>query len=100
MSRIGPRDLYANYKPSPKMLEAVKAWEDSVKEEERKRHAARKAVADELLTATVERDGVEYPISHAAVAEHLPWTEPTVLTIAREYKVPGVRQRKKKPGDA
>ncbi|MFD9422246.1 MULTISPECIES: hypothetical protein [unclassified Streptomyces] len=100
MSRTGPRDLYANYEPSPKMLAAIKAWEDVVKEEERLRHAARKAVAEELRTATVERDGVEHPISHAAIAKHLPWTEPTVLTIAREYKVPGVRQRKKKPGDA
>ncbi|MFD3978304.1 hypothetical protein ACFWR6_06925 [Streptomyces griseus] len=95
MSRTGPRDLYASYRPSPKLLAAIAEWEESVEQEERKRHAARKAIAVELSTATVMRDGVRHPVSHAALAEHLPWSEPTVLTIAREYGVPGVRQRKK-----
>ncbi|MFJ5890338.1 hypothetical protein [Streptomyces californicus] len=100
MSRTGPRDLYANYEPSPEMLAAIKEWEDAVKEEERLRNKARAAVAEELRTATVERGGEHHPVSHAAVAEHLPWSEPTVLTIAREYGVPGVRQRKKAANDA
>ncbi|WP_086779897.1 hypothetical protein [Streptomyces griseus] len=100
MSRPRPRDLYVDYKPSPEMLASIKKWEDAVDEAERLRHEARKAIAEELRTATVKRDGEEYPISHAAVAQHVPWSEPTVLTIAREYKVPGVRQRKKAADDA
>lgn len=100
MSRPRPRDLYADYKPSRKMLAAITKWEEAVDEADRLRHEARKAIAEELRTATVKRDGEEYPISHAAVAEHVPWSEPTVLTIAREYKVPGVRQRKRVADDA
>ncbi|THA54272.1 hypothetical protein [Streptomyces sp. A1136] len=90
MSRTGPRNTYADYQPSEKMLAAIKEWEDVVKLEEEKRHAARAAVAEELRTAQV---------SHGALAPHTPWTEGTITGIAREYKVPGLRQRKTTDAD-
>ncbi|WP_434593352.1 hypothetical protein [Streptomyces sp. A5-4] len=85
MSRTGPRNTHADYQPSETMLAAIKAWEDVVAKEEELRHAARAAVAEELRTAHV---------SHGALAQHVPWTEATVTGIAKEYKVPGLRQRK------
>lgn len=85
MSRTGPRNTYADYQPGQPMLDAIAEWEAAVKIEEEKRHAARKAVAEELRTAQV---------SHGALAPHTPWTEGTITGIAREYKVPGLRQRK------
>ncbi|RPK58099.1 hypothetical protein EES44_24515 [Streptomyces sp. ADI96-15] len=90
MSRTGPRNTYADYQPSKAMLAAIREWEDAVKVEEEKRHAARAAVAEELRAAR---------ISHGALATHTPWTEGTITGIAREYKVPGLRQRKAEPGD-
>ncbi|WP_199570570.1 hypothetical protein [Streptomyces murinus] len=94
MSRTGPRDTYADYEPSERLKDAIAAWEAAVKEEERLRHAARAAVADELRNARVVRNGEERPISHGALAAHVPWTEATVTGIAKEYKVPPSRQRK------
>ncbi|MCX4550561.1 MULTISPECIES: hypothetical protein [unclassified Streptomyces] len=84
MSRTGPRNTYADYRPSEKMLAAIKAWEDVVEQEEKLRHAARAAIAEELRTARV---------SHGALAKHVPWTEATVTGIAKEYQVPPLRQR-------
>ncbi|MFF4388562.1 hypothetical protein ACFY0G_17545 [Streptomyces sp. NPDC001552] len=85
MSRTGPRNAHADYEPGKPMLDAIEAWEKAVAEEERLRHAARKAVADELREAGV---------SHGALSNHVPWTEGTVKNIAKEYGVPGLRQRK------
>ncbi|MFD3844742.1 hypothetical protein ACFWVB_02480 [Streptomyces microflavus] len=98
MSR--PRDLYDDYTPSQQMTDAIKAWEDIVEQEKEVRRAAREAIAAELRDARVERDGVEHRVSQEAVARYVPWSEATVLGIAREYKVPGVRQAKKKAADA
>ncbi|MEU2487087.1 hypothetical protein ABZ593_21070 [Streptomyces sp. NPDC012617] len=93
MSRTGPRDTYADYEPSKAMQKAIEQWEKAVEEEERLRHAARAAIARELRTAYVIRDGVSKPISHAALAKHVPWTEGTITGIAKEYKVAPSRQR-------
>ncbi|KPI33318.1 hypothetical protein OV450_1406 [Actinobacteria bacterium OV450] len=84
MSRTGPRNLHADYEPSEKLRAAIAAWEEAVQKEEELRHAARKAIADELLEAR---------ISHGVMSQHVPWTEATVTGIAKEYKVPGLRQR-------
>ncbi|MFD5788619.1 hypothetical protein ACFWH1_18600 [Streptomyces sp. NPDC127037] len=84
MSRTGPRNVHADYKPSEEMLAAIQEWQDVVKLEEDKRRAARAAVAEELRAAGV---------SHDAIAKHLPWTAATVHGIAKEYGVPGLRQR-------
>ncbi|MFJ7592505.1 hypothetical protein ACIQZO_35070 [Streptomyces sp. NPDC097617] len=91
MSRTGPRNTHADYQPSATMLAAIKEWEDAVALEEKTRHAARQAVAEELRTANV---------SHGALAPHTPWTEGTITGIAREYKVPGLRQRKASTDDS
>ncbi|MGC4947750.1 hypothetical protein ACLQ2N_16335 [Streptomyces sp. DT224] len=84
MSRTGPRNVHADYRPSEEMLTAIEEWQAAVKLEEERRKAARAAVAEELRTARV---------SHGAVAPHTPWTEATIHGIAKEYGVPGLRQR-------
>ncbi|MEC3995197.1 hypothetical protein VSR01_17310 [Actinacidiphila sp. DG2A-62] len=71
------------YEPSPEFTAALAAWAKAEEELGKKRTAARKAVADELRTSGV---------SQAKVAAHTPWTEATVRTIAREYKVPPLRK--------
>ena len=84
MTRHGPRNTHADYEPSETMLAAIKEWEQAAAEEERLRHLARAAVAEELRTAHV---------SHGALAPHTPWTAATLTGIAKEYGVPGLRQR-------
>ncbi|MFF4292138.1 hypothetical protein ACFY0N_00610 [Streptomyces vinaceus] len=85
MSRTGPRNVHADYEPSDELKAAIETWEKAVEAEEKARHAARKVIAAELERAR---------ISHGAMAVHVPWTEATVTGIAKEYKVPGLRQRK------
>ncbi|MGW1989624.1 hypothetical protein [Embleya sp. NPDC001921] len=86
MSRApGPSKKYADYKPAPQMLDAIKAWEDSVEAEKVARAAARKAVADELKSSGVSR---------RALARFTPWTEQTVDGIAKEHGAPPVRKPK------
>jgi hypothetical protein len=67
------------YEPSQALLDALAAMETEEGEYEKKRQAARKAVAAELRVSGQ---------SHARVAEHTPWTEETVRGIATEYGVP------------
>ncbi|WP_030236899.1 hypothetical protein [Streptomyces sp. NRRL S-350] len=73
------------YKPSPALAAALKAWAQSVTDEEIARKTAREAVADDLKASM---------ISNSEMAEHVPWTEETVRVIAKEYGVPGGRRRK------
>ncbi|GGZ73065.1 hypothetical protein ACFOOM_01110 [Streptomyces echinoruber] len=70
------------YKPSDAVRAAIKAWEESVALEEERRHAARRALADEL------KANPELP--YAAVAAHpiVPWTEATLRIIGQEFDVP------------
>ncbi|GGZ23582.1 hypothetical protein GCM10010387_15970 [Streptomyces inusitatus] len=83
---IPPRPKGGNpptYKPSPEIAAAFAALTKAGKDYEEKRQATRKAVADDLRAAKV---------SHARVAEHTPWTEATVRSIAEEHGVPPLRK--------
>lgn len=82
-----------DYKPSDAVRAALKAWEDALKAEEKTRHAARKALADELKANP--------DLPYAAVAAHdiVPWTEATLRIIGGEYKVPPRQPNKAKPQD-
>lgn len=71
------------YEPSAALVDAITALDKAKQERDKKRTAARKAVADELRTARV---------SQAKVAAHTPWTEPVVKAIAKEYDVPPLRK--------
>ncbi|MEU7092974.1 hypothetical protein [Kitasatospora aureofaciens] len=75
------------YKPSPALTAALKAWANSVDNEEKLRHAARAAVADDLKASMISN-------SEMAEAEGIPWTEETIRVIAKEHGVPGGRRRK------
>ncbi|WP_086859820.1 hypothetical protein [Streptomyces milbemycinicus] len=82
-----------DYKPSDKVRDALKAWEDALKLEEKTRHAARKALAEELKA--------DLDLPYAAVAAHpiVPWTEATLRIIGTEYKVPPRQPNKAKKTD-
>jgi hypothetical protein len=67
------------YEPSQALLDALAEMKAADTEQEKKRQAARKAVAEELRASGQ---------SHARVAEHTPWGEETVRGIANEYGVP------------
>ncbi|MFF2612323.1 hypothetical protein [Kitasatospora sp. NPDC058046] len=75
------------YKPSPALAAALKAWADSVGNEETLRKAARGAVADDLRAAMISN-------SEMAEVPAVPWTEETIRVIAKEHGVPGGRRRK------
>ncbi|MFJ7489725.1 hypothetical protein ACIQZB_00440 [Streptomyces sp. NPDC097727] len=81
------------YKPSDDARAAIKAWHDAVDLEEKTRHAARKALAGDLLA--------DSDLPYAAVAAHdsVPWTEETLRGIGREYGVPPRQPNKAKPKD-
>lgn len=81
------------YKPSDTVRAALKAWEEALKREEETRHAARKALADELKANP--------DLPYAAVAAHdlVPWTEATLRIIGTEYKVPPRQPNKAKQQD-
>ncbi|MFF0206389.1 hypothetical protein [Streptomyces althioticus] len=78
------------YKPSEEALAAIKAWQEALELEEKTRHAARKALAEELKADT--------DLPYAAVAAHpqVPWTEATLRIIGQEYKVPPRQPNKAK----
>ncbi|MFB0617268.1 hypothetical protein [Streptomyces sp. AGS-58] len=78
------------YKPSQSTLDAIKAWEAAVDLEETTRHAAQKALADELKADT--------DLPFAAVAAHpsVPWTEPTLRIIGKAHQVPPRQPNKAK----
>ncbi|MFF5668849.1 hypothetical protein ACFY8S_01715 [Streptomyces hygroscopicus] len=78
------------FKPSDTTLDAIKAWEDAVKLEEKTRHAARKALADEMKADT--------DLPYAAVAAHprVPWTEATLRLLGQEFEVPPRQPNKAK----
>ena len=78
-----PGKIPLPYEPSPEFVAALAAWARADEDLEGKRHAARKAVADELRASGVSR---------AKVAAYTPWTEPTVGAIAREFGVPALRK--------
>ena len=63
------------YKPSDAALDALAEWKEALEREEKTRHAARKALADELKADT--------DLPYAAVAAHplVPWTEATLRII-------------------
>lgn len=73
--------LQPDYKPSLEAAHALKAWEKSVAEEERLRHAARAALAADLKA--------DPDLPYSAVAKHasVPWTEMTLRNIGKEYGV-------------
>ncbi|PWI05501.1 hypothetical protein DIZ27_38885 [Streptomyces sp. NWU339] len=81
------------YKPSETARDAIKAWEDAVKLEEKTRHEARKALADDLKA--------DSDLPYAAVAAHprVPWTEATLRTIGQEYGVQPRQPNKAKKQD-
>jgi hypothetical protein len=72
------------YKRGRELTIAIADWQDAVALAERLRHAARKAVAEEL-TAT----GVAHSV--LAATPDFPWKEETVRAIAREYGAPRLR---------
>ncbi|MEH0579050.1 MULTISPECIES: hypothetical protein [Streptomyces] len=82
-----------DYKPSDAALDALAAWKKALEDEERTRHAARKALAEELKADT--------DLPYAAVAAHplVPWTEATLRIIGTEYKVPPRQPNKAKKAD-
>ncbi|MFI2301980.1 hypothetical protein ACH5AL_24505 [Actinacidiphila glaucinigra] len=73
------------YKPSDELKAALREWEESIQAELDKRHALRRAVADELKATG---------ITNSVISEHLPWTQETVRGIANEYGVPRHRAPK------
>ncbi|MER7477370.1 hypothetical protein ABTX60_06905 [Streptomyces sp. NPDC126510] len=81
------------YKPSEAVRKALKEWEEALAKEEETRHAARKALAEELKADT--------DLPYAAVAAHplVPWTEATLRIIGTEYKVPPRQPNKAKKAD-
>ncbi|MET7809801.1 hypothetical protein ABZT26_02940 [Streptomyces sp. NPDC005395] len=81
------------YKPSDTARNAIREWEESVKREEELRHAARKALADDLKADT--------DLPYAAVAAHpaVPWTEATLRIIGQEFAVPPRQPNKAKKAD-
>ncbi|KUN32494.1 hypothetical protein AQJ11_02920 [Streptomyces corchorusii] len=70
------------YKPSPETLETIKAWEDAVQREEETRHAAQKALMDELKADT------DLPFAAVAAHPRVPWTEATLRIVGKKYAVP------------
>ncbi|MFI9026348.1 hypothetical protein [Streptomyces sp. NPDC053560] len=82
-----PKKASPPYEPSAKLLAAQKAMDDAWTEYEAKRHAYRKAIADELRASG---------LSQGKMAEHTPYTEPTVRSIAIEYNVTPKRQVRSK----
>ncbi|WP_328434544.1 hypothetical protein [Streptomyces sp. NBC_00425] len=76
----GPTPL-PHYEPSDRALEALRAWQEAVAEEERLRHAARAALAADLKS--------DPDLPYASVAKHdrVPWTEMTLRGIGKEYGV-------------
>ncbi|MEU1180593.1 hypothetical protein ABZ464_23625 [Streptomyces sp. NPDC005820] len=78
------------YQPSDAAREALAAWKKALEDEEKTRHAARKALAEELKADT--------DLPYAAVAAHplVPWTEATLRIIGTEYKVPPRQPNKAK----
>lgn len=78
------------HKPSPELKAAVKAWLDAVDAEEKTRHAARKAIADEL------KQNPDLPIAALGKSDAIPWDTEMIRRIAREYNVP-YRQPNKAP---
>ncbi|WNI20372.1 hypothetical protein [Actinacidiphila sp. ITFR-21] len=76
------------YEPSKHMRDALAALAAEKIAHKKKRQATRKAVADELRVSEQ---------SHARVAEHTPWTEETVRSIATEYQVPAKTPGKTPP---
>lgn len=70
------------YKPSDEVRDALKAWQEALQREEDTRHAARKALAEDLKA--------DPDLPYAAVANHplVRWTEATLRIIGQEYNVP------------
>lgn len=73
----------ATYEPSAELVNAEKAMNDAWEAYEEKRHAYRKTIADELKASG---------LSQGQMAQHVPYTEQTVRTIAIEYGVPPKRK--------
>ncbi|MGA5497753.1 hypothetical protein ACPCSP_25655 [Streptomyces cinereoruber] len=69
----------APYEPSQPFKDAFAALEQAEQAEADARQEARRVVADELRSSQQ---------SNARVAEHTPWTEETVRTIANEFGIP------------
>lgn len=78
----------STYEPSDNLKQAEKAMDDALEAYEAARHAYRKAIADELRTTG---------LSQGKMAQHTPYTEPTVRDIAREYGVPPKRKPTVRP---
>ena len=78
------------YKPSDAVLDALSEWKKALEREEETRHAARKALAEELKADT--------DLPYASVAAHplVPWTEATLRIIGQEFKVPPRQPNKAK----
>ncbi|WP_433856702.1 hypothetical protein [Streptomyces kronopolitis] len=83
-----PKTSKPAYEPSQTLTDAQTEMDEAWKAYEEKRHAYRKAIADELRASG---------LSHAKLAEHVPYTEETVRHIAREYKVPPKRKPTVRP---
>ncbi|MFD8774518.1 hypothetical protein [Streptomyces sp. NPDC059916] len=83
-----PKTPKPAYEPSKTLTDAQAAMEEAWEAYEEKRHAYRKAIADELR---------ESGLSHAKLAVGTPYTEETVRHIAREYKVPPKRKPTVRP---
>ncbi|WP_406178070.1 hypothetical protein [Streptomyces canus] len=81
------------YKPSDAVRDALAEWKKALELEEKTRHAARKALAEELKA--------DLDLPYAAVAGHplVPWTEATLRIIGTEYKVPPRQPNKAKKTD-
>ncbi|QKW06976.1 hypothetical protein HUT18_11770 [Streptomyces sp. NA04227] len=77
-----------SHEPSQDLTDAQAAMDEAWKVYEEKRHAYRKAIADELRASG---------ISHAKMAALTSYTEETVRHIAREYKVPPKRKPTVRP---
>lgn len=78
-----PKKPTPAYEPSPALNAALDDMKKAEEAYEQKRHAYRKAIADELATSG---------LSHAKMAAHTPYTEETVRNIAREY---GIKPKRK-----
>ncbi|WTW95439.1 hypothetical protein OG216_19550 [Streptomycetaceae bacterium NBC_01309] len=78
------------YEPSAALKQAEEKWLEAVEAEEKARHAYRKAIADELRASGE---------SHGRVAAATLYTPETVRGIAKEYGVPGKRQRAASPSE-
>ncbi|WP_019548590.1 hypothetical protein [Streptomyces sulphureus] len=73
-----PKDPKPAYEPSDDLKQAEQEMNDAWDAYERKRHAYRKVIAEELRASG---------LSQGKMAAHLPYTEETVRDIAREYGV-------------